>query len=64
METHHVEEKMSILLFKIIYQMNLKLNQVLILVKIKWLFKELEKLLKKLKLNYHLLLKLILIYLI
>ncbi len=55
-------EKMLMLLFNLGLLMNLNHKVVLILVKIKWLYKELEKLLKKLKLNYHQQLQLKLIF--
>lgn len=59
-----VEEKISMPSFKAISKMNLKINLDSIFLKIKWLSKESEKPLKKLKLNSLLLVLLILTYLI
>lgn len=47
-----VEEKILMLLFKDLFNKNSKTKVISILLKIKWLFKESEKPLKKLKLNY------------
>jgi uncharacterized protein (DUF2225 family) len=59
-----VEEKILMLLFKDLFNKNSKTKVISILLKIKWLFKESEKPLKKLKLNYLQPLQLKLIFLI